>query len=259
MKQILEFDETQQSPELTLSQLKVSIDAFILTTGIKSLQVHEVRRTKSRTLAEAFLTWGNGELTDAQMQTLTAILHSQPGLVGYTPPIPGPLVLPVGLFSGAGGLASNSAIPYLASYDTGLECYYAGPYGANSGSTAGYLRAGAGGNVYSYVQPNPFGYIHTSLMFFMARPSAAAVTLLPKAATFTLKDADENVITLAPRAKDIVITPSTPPPWDPSRYSGMLAFYIAADGKLYLSAANDAVVANPVSGYWDDVCQGPAW
>ena len=93
MKLSYEFDYEVQDPQTTQSELEVSINAFKAEEGLSCLQIHTKRTSKSKKLIEGFLTWGEGEITQTQLDAIAAILASQYGLVGYSPPLPEPLFI----------------------------------------------------------------------------------------------------------------------------------------------------------------------
>jgi len=94
-KQTFEFDTEQQPAELTFAQLKASIEAYALANSLNSLKVHSTKTKHGKKMLEGFATWGKGDLSQENLEGLSLIISSQPGLVGYSPPIPEPLILDV--------------------------------------------------------------------------------------------------------------------------------------------------------------------
>lgn len=262
MKLMLEFDETMQPAELTLSQLTAKINAFTVEHEINSLQIHEVRRTKSRRLDEAFLTWGEGEMTEEHIALLMAILAAQFGLVGYTNPIPTSYAFGGGGVAATGGLVLATTLPYTDYSDVLAELLYANLGGQPTTEATG-LRAEVGGNVLtSTLTPNPWPgdpyYLNGVILKVSIRrltTGVLPVLTIPKAAAITVKDAAGTSLVLPSRTKDIVATVRAGFP------SVQQWYWLDGVGRLYFAySIGDAVISDsnaPLS--FDTAAQQAAW
>jgi len=262
MKLMLEFDLTMQPAELTLAQLTTKINAFIVEHEINSLQIHEVRRTKSRRLDEAFLTWGVGELSEEHVAQLMAILAAQFGLVGYTNPIPNAYTFGGGGVAATGGLVLATTLPFTEYSDVLAELLYVNLAGQPTTEATG-LRAEVGGNVLtSTLTPNPWPgdpYYLTGvgLKFSIRRLAAGVLPVLtiPKAAAITVKDAAGTSLVLPSRGKDIVAEVRSGFP------SIQQWYWLDSVGKLYFAyAIGDANISDsnaPLS--FDAAAEQAAW
>lgn len=247
MKQYLEFDESSgQSPDVTYSQLLPKIEAFKIEQHINSLQLHRVAASISKVLREAFLTWGHGDLTDEQMAALTAILHSQYGLVGYTPPIPTPFALVDGIDQTA-GISYGASLPTNAAAIALLQDQINAP---GQYSSWGYVDNPQGtGNVFTPLVSTADGPLLLNIMHYIAEIGTLTI---PKGTSLKIKD---GVATETPilRTNDIVLNTN-------GEYSSTyMRAWVTADGKLYLcELIGDTVFPNVAYRSYDEAAQYPA-
>lgn len=243
MKMEIEFDLAMQPAETTLAELRTKIAAFIESTGVHSLQLHEIRRTKTRKLEEAFLTWGDTEMTQQQVIDLLDILEHQFGLVGYVSPTPEQLFLS-GLDPTA-GLTCSTVIPG----DTPFMIYVdrRNEVEANWANQGGILNSpGAGSNSFYLVDNQLPG---NAALFMDAAPFGSSFTL-PKAATLTLKKADGSTLTLK-RDNDIVL--------DPSMFGfAFLHAWITKTGDMYIKDRFDTIHPGIMNLPFADAIANPA-
>jgi len=236
MKLMLEFDLTMQPAELTLAQLTTKINAFIVEHEINSLQIHEVRRTKSRRLDEAFLTWGVGELSEEHIALLMEILAHQFGLIGYTAPIPEPLTLAGGSAVADGLTLAATLTPDTATVQR-IVRLMEGYTGDAGGFVAGTIRNTGAGNVYSDGGLNDPALIYTQLeLSINGRDSSSRTLTIPKTSAITLKDKAGNTKVLANRQNDIVLTLPASLGFDTSV---ILTVWLDSEGKMYVASLQD--------------------
>lgn len=138
MKQIYEFDYAAQDPELSQAQLESAVGAYVQAEGITSLVVHQKRSSKSKKLIEGFLSWGDGELTPEQLTSVSLILQSQYGLVGYTNPVPDPQVVSLMENATLATLVMAPYVPAIGALDQ--ISIYAGATSWTGGSETFYNR-----------------------------------------------------------------------------------------------------------------------
>jgi hypothetical protein len=226
MKLMLEFDLAMQPAELTLSQLTAKINAFVVEHEINSLQIHEVRRTKSRRLDEAFLTWGVGELGEEHVAELMAILASQFGLVGYTNPIPSPLVMAGGANPTA-GLIVAATLP-VGGDVSGVIVSVGESRGGGSYGASGLVKNVGAGNVYEFIQALVTGAYPLAIQIENWSSSPFTFPAIPTA--YTVKDTTPTTQQLK-LANNLTIPASVP--WGGSVLAAYKGLYLAQTGDLY--------------------------
>lgn len=238
MKQILEFDTSMQPAETTYNELAVTINAYKIAQGINSLQIHRVAAKISKALREAFLTWGDDDMTAAQMTALTAILQSQYGLVGYTSPIPMPILM-VGGANPSAGLAVAATLT--AGGTTNGVFVSVGEYrGGGSYGASGQVTNVGAGNVYAFIQALVTGDHPVAL--HIENWSNATFTFPLFATAFTVKDTTPTTTNLK-LANNQVIPAAVP--WGAGKLAAITDWYVAQNGNLYLADRYGAYYFTP--------------